>query len=134
MLKLFSHFFNVKQTTIFKQALTPPLIEALIQQTLLTVENYINGVYSQQTNGIPAGEERNTRMLRREPQILINSLTFMNRAFQFNHSLIETLYKYPGIQNVFKIALIDLEIKQITDQTFTMIQDISIKLDLSQSI
>ena len=35
----------------------------------------------------------------------------MNRAFQFNHQLIETMYQYTGISNVFRIALIDIEIR-----------------------
>jgi hypothetical protein len=38
--------------------------------------------------GIPTGEERNVRLLKRETQLFSHSITFMNRAFQFNHSLI----------------------------------------------
>ena len=44
------------------------------------------------------------------------------------------MYQYTGIQNVFRMALIDIEIRQINEQTFSLISDISIKLDLSTTI
>jgi hypothetical protein len=52
-------------------------------------------------------------MLRKETQIFTHSLTFMNRSFQYNHQLIESMYQYTGIQNVLKLALIDIDIKTI---------------------
>ena len=84
LLKIFSHFFILKQTSAFKSAITASDLEILIQKTLATVENYICGAYFQQTNGITPGEERNVRLLRRETQIFTHSITFMNRAFQLN--------------------------------------------------
>ena len=89
MLKMISHLFGYKQTSYFKQIVTPQFLEVLIQETLSIIENYVTGAYQQQLFGIPVGED--VRLLGKELQILQNSCLFLNRALQFNHLQTQTL-------------------------------------------
>ena len=129
---MISHLFGSKQTSYFKQIVTPQFLEVLIQETLSIIENYVTGAYQQQLFGIPVGED--VRLLGKELQILQNSCLFLNRALQFNHLQTQTLYSYSGISNIFKIALIDLDIKQVQDQTQALVLDLSVRLDQDEEL
>jgi hypothetical protein len=77
LLRFFSHFFRFKQIQIFKQTVTPQILEIQIQLTLSIFENYINGVYFQQVNG-GVGDDRDVRALKYEMSLFIHSINLLN--------------------------------------------------------
>jgi hypothetical protein len=61
-------------------------------------------------------------------------LNFINKALLSYPKEIGTLYEFPQISEIIRIALIDIEVEVVQRLTSSIIQDLCVKLENSQLI
>lgn len=126
VIRIIYSLFAIKQVSAFKTAVTSEHIQAIVNECLSIIENFLISV-GQQLSLTP--EEQATlyksgliRPIARETHLYGNCFSFIQRALLYNHQLITTtIYQYPNFQNILRQALVDLDTKTIQESISTMI-------------
>lgn len=104
-----------------------------MHESLSIADSFIAGVLAQQTSTevSPAGD---VRLLKKELNLLSYAFLFVNRALQYNHQLLGTLYGFPTLSNVLRVALIDVDGDEIQRLTANTIKELCLKLDTDDTL